>query len=96
MPDHHDPEGFLRDTIEEAVRCHDDLPVRKVGKFWDAAARFRKKLEPAEDLFGVCPKSPGGLGPILAADIVDTDRNSMRARGPSSGSWTRSGRAAGW
>ena len=53
MPDGHDPDDIPGDTIEEAVGSDDNFPVRESREFGDAAAGFRKLLEPTQDFFRV-------------------------------------------
>jgi len=47
MPHADDPGGLTRNTIEKAVRCHDNLPIGKVGEFGKDTTRLRKLLKPA-------------------------------------------------
>jgi hypothetical protein len=47
MPHANDPGGLTCDTIEKAVRCHDNLPIGKVGEFGKNTTRLGKLLKPA-------------------------------------------------
>jgi hypothetical protein len=53
MPDGHDPDDILGDTIEEAVGSDNNFTVRESGEFGDAAAGPRELLEPTQDFFRV-------------------------------------------
>jgi len=53
MPDGHDPDDILGDTIEEAVGSDNNFTVRESGEFGDAAAGLRELLEPTQDFFRV-------------------------------------------
>ncbi len=44
MPNCNDPDGLSDSPIEEPVRWDKQLPMRKIGEFWNLTAGIRKDL----------------------------------------------------
>jgi hypothetical protein len=78
MPHGDDPDSPARDAIEEAVRCDDNLTIRKIGELGEDATRRREPLQPAQGGFRALPEPPGSGG-IVTDDVRDDGKELPRA-----------------
>ena len=79
VPDTHDPDRVLPDSVEEPIRSDDDFPIRQIREFRNVPTRFRKSLEAPQRLQDARVKPPGGARSI-SQDIGDNSQELAIAR----------------